>query len=499
MLSDETVGSSRIVELIDDLQRLGIGYHFNKEINRALDLLSLQKDACIGVNLQCTSLYFRLLRQNGYSVTQDVFSGFIDVTGSFKLELSEDIKGILSLYEASHLCLKNDDILHEAKIFTAKHLKDFNGSSNPSIANEITRSLEVPLHWRMPRLEAGDYITYVYEREEKINHGLLELAILDFNVLQATYQQELCDLSRWWKRLGLSDELTFARDRLRESFLASVGVAYEPQYRCCREWITKVVCLILAMDDIYDSYAELEELENFTAAVERWDLRGTEQLPYYLRICFLALFNTTNEIVYMKYKEMGLDVLSHLKIVWKDFCNAMLLEAKWGKTKHIPTLVEYLENAWVSSSTTVGLVVGFFGSKQIIADGVLESLKKRSDLIYYSSMILRLCNDLATTSAEMERGDVPSSIQCYMHETTSSEKIAREKIKLLIAEMWMKLNESVLDSTFDKTFVYMVVNTARTAHSIYQNGDGFSVQDHKAKKRLMKLLFQSIDVRAQDK
>lgn len=67
----------------------------------------------------------------------------------------------------------------------------------------------------------------------------------------------------------MAAKLNFARDRLVESFLWSVGLSYEPEYELCREWLTKVMNFVLIIDDIYDVYGSLEELEIFTDAVER--------------------------------------------------------------------------------------------------------------------------------------------------------------------------------------------------------------------------------------
>lgn len=74
---------------------------------------------------------------------------------------------------------------------------------------------------------------------------------------------------RWWSNLGLAEKLDFARDRLVECFMCTVGLAFEPKYRSFRKWLTKVINLILIIDDVYDVYGSLEELKQFTKAVER--------------------------------------------------------------------------------------------------------------------------------------------------------------------------------------------------------------------------------------
>lgn len=69
--------------------------------------------------------------------------------------------------------------------------------------------------------------------------------------------------------MGLADKLSFARDRLMESFFWTIGMVYEPQYRYAIKELTKVASLITVIDDVYDVYGTLEELELFTDAVER--------------------------------------------------------------------------------------------------------------------------------------------------------------------------------------------------------------------------------------
>ena len=79
-------------------------------------------------------------------------------------------------------------------------------------------------------------------------------------------------LIRWWNNLGLKKDLNFARDRLVESFMCAAGVASEPKYKSLRKWLTKIINLVLVIDDVYDIYAAFEELKQFTVAVDRLPL-----------------------------------------------------------------------------------------------------------------------------------------------------------------------------------------------------------------------------------
>lgn len=76
---------------------------------------------------------------------------------------------------------------------------------------------------------------------------------------------------RWWRELGFQETLTFSRDRLMENYLWAMGIVFEPQFTKCRIELTKFVCILTAIDDMYDIYGSLEELELFTDAVKRYN------------------------------------------------------------------------------------------------------------------------------------------------------------------------------------------------------------------------------------
>lgn len=69
---------------------------------------------------------------------------------------------------------------------------------------------------------------------------------------------------------GLGANLNFIRDRTSEHFLWTIGLMYEPEYGYFRRVTAQVVALITTIDDIYDEYGTLDQLQLFTDAVERW-------------------------------------------------------------------------------------------------------------------------------------------------------------------------------------------------------------------------------------
>ncbi|KAI3977654.1 hypothetical protein MKX01_004187 [Papaver californicum] len=438
-------------------------------------------------NLYATSLCFRLLRQHGFLVSQDVFSEFQDARGDFEESLASDVKVMLSLYEAAHLLSEGESIQHEAIVtFTKRHLVN-NNTDDDNLAKQVTRSLEIPFHWKMQRSEARWFID-VYEYQRNMNPLLLELAKMNFNMVQAKHQIELKHMSRWWKSLGIAKNLSFARDRLVECFLGSVGFSWEPKYERCREWLTKTISFVLVIDDMYDVYGSLDELELFTDAIKRWDCKKLEKLPHYI-FFFLEItsYYWKNEYRLERKYKWGKDLL------WDNTVMAMLVEAKWCHKGYIPTVEEYKHNGSISSSGYVILTVALFAMKQNNGADVLQALENNHELLYSSCLLCRLSNDHATSSAELKRGELASSVYIYMQEANVCEKDAREHIRGLIMDMWKNMNRSILSSfPFDLSFVNLVLNFARSSLFMYQYGDGIGAEHSKSKEHVLSLVINLI-------
>ncbi|KAB1669772.1 hypothetical protein ES319_1Z011900v1 [Gossypium barbadense] len=445
MMLGNVVDPLEKLELIDTLQRLGLSYHFEAEINNTLKNISSDRISTAAwkkENLYATALEFRLLRQHGYKVDQDVFTYFMDDVGNIKSSLNQDFKGLLNLYEASYLLLEGETMLEKARELAAKLLKQYLKENNDHqyLSMLVDHALELPLHWRMPRLEARWFIDE-YEKSKDKNPIILELAILDYNIVQSIHQEDLRYASTWWKELGLGKRFSFARDRLMENFLWTVGMEIAPEDGKSRIFLTMVYALITVIDDVYDLYGTLDELELLTDVVERWDINAIQRLPDYMKIYYHALYNSVNEMAFDTLKEQGINVIPFLKKLWTDLCKAYLLEAKWYYSGYTPTLQEYIDNAWISIGGSLVLAHSYLVNDHITEEGLHSIQENYSDIVYRSSVIVRLANDLATSSYELKRGDIPKSIQCYMHESGASEEEAREHIRSLIDSTWKKINE----------------------------------------------------------
>ncbi|RWR98198.1 trans-ocimene synthase [Cinnamomum micranthum f. kanehirae] len=431
-LLEATVEPSSCLELVDSIQRLGVAYHFEDEIKNGLDGV-YGVGAHSGDDLYTAALQFRLLRQRGYGVTPDIFSKFLEKERTFKPCTSLDAKGLLSLYEASHTMIHGEEVLEDAKEFSVKHLNYLMGNLQSNLREQVQHALEMPLHWRMPRLEAKHYID-VNGRSDERNMVLLELARLDFNFVQSKHQEELKEVSR--------------------------------------KGLTKLISILTVIDDIYDVYGSLDELELFTEAIKRWDIEALETLPEYMKICYMALFNFVHEVSHDTLKDYGWNILPFIRKEWERLCMSYLVEAKWFGNDNKPVLDEYLRNGWISVGGPVAMVHAYFLQGQPIGKDSINFLDNGSELIYWSSVATRLNDDLGTSKAEMKRGDVPKAVECHMIQTGGSHEDAREYIKGLARDCWKKMNEECLKCSLPNSYVETVLNMVRTAQCIYQHGEG---------------------------
>ncbi|KAF5767606.1 putative R-linalool synthase [Helianthus annuus] len=471
------------LELVDDLQRLGISYHFQEEIRNLLEMIycSYYKphDQWDNLGLNLKALGFRLLRQHGFQVPQEIFHNFKSKIQNLKpQELLENTIGMLNLYEASYHSLEEESLLDDARDFSATFLKENQDRFDENISSLVSHALEFPLHWRVPRIEAKWFI-HAYEKRSDMNPILLELSKLDFDMVQAVHIEDLKHASRWWSNTRWDSKLSFSRDRVVVNFLWTIGFGYLPQYTLGRRTLAKVNSMITTIDDVYDVYGNLDELEQFTRVIERWDINAAEELPDYMKICFLGFHNTVNEIAYDTMADTGFFILPYLKKAWADLCNAYLVEARWYYGGYQPTLKEYLDNGWVSISGPVILMNATFLTSVGTTNEVFQCMEGLEKIVHYSSRILRLADDLGTSEDEMVKGDISKSIQCYMHESGATEEEARMHIKELILETWKKLNKerARANSQFSREFVEYATNVARTAQFIYSEGDGHGRPD----------------------
>lgn len=74
----------------------------------------------------------------------------------------------------------------------------------------------------------------------------------------------------------------------------SVGASYQPSLGVTRTTITKVISLVNVIDDMYDVYGTLDELEQFTNIVRRYvSFTYMELMVLIVVFCFETCINLT--------------------------------------------------------------------------------------------------------------------------------------------------------------------------------------------------------------
>ncbi|XP_042483500.1 (-)-germacrene D synthase-like isoform X2 [Macadamia integrifolia] len=497
MLVADAKESLKKLSLIDSLQQLGVAYHFEGEIKNVLEQINEATNGSFDSNgdLYTVALQFRLLRQQGYNVPCDGFNRFKISNGKFKEDLINDVSGMLSLYEATHLRVHGEDILDEALEFTSTRLKSIViDDLKPPFATQVTNALEQPFHKGLPRLEARRYIS-VYQEDEKKNESLLKLAKLNFNLLQSIHAQELSQLSEWWKELDFISKLPWARDRLVECYFWTVGEYFEPYYGFARKFFTKICLLTSIIDDTYDVYGTLEELQLFTNEIERWDPNPNDQLPEYMKVLYSSLLDVYNEIEEDLRKDGQSYSVKCAKEAMKILVRAYFMEAKWFNDRYIPTFEEYMEVASITGGCTHLTVVACVGMGDFMTREVFDWVMDEPKLVKASNLIARLMNDITSHKFEQERGHVYSSVECYMEQNGVSEKEVIDVLNKKVEDAWKDINQACMKPTaFPMPLLLRCVNLARITDVSYKYKDGYTLSHEVLKEFITSLFIDPINV-----
>eukprot|EP01018_Ginkgo_biloba_P025693 Gb_11595 [translate_table: standard] len=492
--------------MVDDLERLGIDGHFQKEIKVALDYVYRYWNHARGIgrgrksvvtDLNTTAVGLRLLRLHRYHVSPDnVLDKWRDESGHFKCcEGERDgtdvglIRSMLNLFRVSLLAFPGEKVMDEAKLFAANFLKQLVAKadldvSSANLLQEVKYALEYTWHNNLPGFEARSFIDAYAGQSTAIGNQYqlkcLELAKLEFNMLQSLHQKEMQLVSRWWTESVLA-ELTFARHRHVEYYFWAAAATPEPGFSTYRIALAKIATLATVVDDIYDTYGTLDELKLFTEAVRRWDLSMMECLPEYMRICFRELYQTVNELACQAQKTQGREMLNYIRRAWEIYIGAYLQEAEWIAAQHVPTWEEYIENGINSSGLRTLTLHCILLLNEPLTDNILREVDMPSKFHRLVQLTARLRGDARTFKVEKARGEVASSIACYMKDNPGcTEEDALKHIEDLYDHSFKELNWEFLkpdeanNDSLCETKKH-AFNLARGLQFFYTHGDGLSV------------------------
>ncbi|XP_068644515.1 viridiflorene synthase-like [Aristolochia californica] len=493
------------IHLIDVIKRVGLDYQFEAEIEDALNRLysaDVNDVSCDdGDDLYHEALRFRVLRAGGYKASADVFEKYKDEEGKFKECLTKDVKSLLCLYEAAFLGIRGEDILDEAIAFTTEHLKSsLTSNLDPLLKQQVQQALEIPTHKRLPRINARKFISFYEESEGKTSEDirtLIEYAKLDFNLVQAVHQREIKNVSKWWKEKGLAEKLPYARNRAVECYVWNMSVTPEPRFSRSREFAAKTLSMVSLTDDTYDAYGIYEELEQYTNAIQRWDLAAMDDLAEYMKPLYLelvTLFKETEE----KLEQEGYSYqIGYVKEAIQELCReGYFAEAKWYHDRYTPGIEEYIRVALKSSGYEAVFVLTMVFMEEASVEA-FEWWKSKPRIIVAITEICRFLDDLVAHKFEQERGHIVSSVECFMEEKGMTEKEVINLFKNFYNLAWKDINETCLRPTpFPMYILGKAVNLGRMMEAWYKsNGkDGYTFSGDRTKEMITALLVDPIPI-----
>ncbi|EEE68113.1 hypothetical protein OsJ_26180 [Oryza sativa Japonica Group] len=486
-------GSSEVPEILDlviTLQRLGLDSYYETEIN---DLLCIVYNTDYNdKDLHLVSLRFYLLRKNGYDVSSDMFQHFKDKEGSF---VADDVRSLLSLYNAAFLRTHGEKVLDEAIVFTTNRLRSELEHLKSPAADEVSLALNTPLFRRVRILEIRNYIP-IYESATTRNESILEFAKLNFNLLQLIYCEELKSITGWWKELNVESNLSFIRDRIVEMHFWMIGACSEPHYSLSRIILTKMIAFITILDDIFDTYATTEESMMLAKAIYMCNETATVLLPKYMKDFYLYYLKTFDSFEEALCPNKSYRVC-YLKELFKRLVQEFSQEIKWRDDHYIPkTIEEHLE----LSRKTVGAFelacASFVGMGDLVAKETLDCLLTYPELLKSFTTCVRLSNDIASTKRE-QAGDHhhASTIQSYMLQHGATAHEACVGIKELIEDSWKDMMKEYLTPTDlqPKIVARTVIDFARTGDYMYKQVDSFTIS-HTIKDMIASLYMEPYNI-----
>ncbi|XP_030442363.2 (-)-germacrene D synthase-like [Syzygium oleosum] len=478
---------SQMVHLTDQIQRLGIDYHFKREIDEQLEQIyksysQLDHEDFRVDDLHMVALIFRLLQQQGYNVSSEVLNQFKDSEGNFRKSLIIDARGLLSLYEACHLRSRGDSILDEALPIAITYLESMDESQvSTSLAKQVKHALKQPLHKGLPRLEARRYIP-LYQEEPSHDKVLLALAKLDFNLLQEQHQKELGQITRWWKDIDVPRKFPFARDRIVELFFWITGVYFEPEFTMGRDILTKVISLTSILDDIYDVYGTFEELTLLTKAIQKWDVDAMDGLPEYMQAYYKEFFSLYEYIGNQLATKGRSYRLVYAKEAMKKLARAYFQEAKWFHTNYTPTLEEYMPLQLLMTGYGMLATTSLVGTGDVVTKHALEWSIGDCKIVKAAQTVSRLMDDVSSHEFEQERGHVVSAVELLMKEHGLLELEVVGVLQKGIIDAWKDINEEFLRPTaVPMPILVRILNLVRVMDVLYSDGDNYTHSGTKLK------------------
>ncbi|XP_075523543.1 beta-farnesene synthase-like [Primulina tabacum] len=440
-----------------------------------------------------TALLFRLFRQHGHNIPCGVFDKFKDADNKFLTSLESDIKGLLSFYEATDVRIQGENVLEEAVVFTTCHLNNIlTSQADFSVRERVSQTLEKSIHCGVPIVVARYYIP-IYEKEESNDKLLVRLAKLNFRYLQNLYQTELSHLITWWKDLDILSKVPYMKDRVVESYFWGVAMDYEPQYSSARSAVAKSVLLTTMLDDTYDTYAPLEDLEIFTQILQSGRINEIDRLPNYFKEIYQFVSRIYEDFDNEASKQGKYYAGSYNKETVKQVCMAYHTEANWYRRKRLPAFEDVLSVGIVTSLLSILATSSFLNGPATAKD--FEWLMSKPKIGVASAHMGRYWNDQASYDREYKiNGESQTAVDCYMKQYGVPKEETLHKFVELAEDSWMTVNKEWVETvSVPRHALKPILNYCRAVMATYKKEqDGYTFPEKSLKPLILAVFLDPI-------
>uniref|UniRef100_A0A0E0D0G3 Terpene synthase N-terminal domain-containing protein n=1 Tax=Oryza meridionalis TaxID=40149 RepID=A0A0E0D0G3_9ORYZ len=440
------------LKLVDVLQHLGIDHHFERDIVVALsDIHSADFNSS---SLHDVALRFRLLRQHGLWVSPDEFNKFKGPDGRFNDEVIDDPMGMLSLYNAAHLLIHGEVELEEAILFSRHQLETVRASNlkSPPLLQQVTRALQMPLPRTSNRIEALNYIAE-YNQEQACNPSVLELARLDFNLLQLLHLRELKEFSRW-------DES---------------AISVLPEY--LKNYYAKLLSTFTEIEDELKS----DEKYYITYAVKayQWLCKHYLQQAVWFHQNYIPSFQDHLDVSIVS---SGISMMSVVSFVSAgDLATKEALEWAFGCTDAVKACSE------------IGRFLNDFAAFKVTKEA-LEWAFGCTDAVKACSEIGRFLNDFAAFKHGKAKLDMVTSVESYMKEHNVTGEVATAVLSNMVEDAWKTINQARFERSSLLPAVNRVANLAMSIVFIYRGSKDAYTFSKLNKKTIEQLFVKPIPI-----
>nr|XP_043626449.1 ent-kaurene synthase 2, chloroplastic-like [Erigeron canadensis] len=482
------------LSMVDTIQKLGIARHFKDEIQNVLDETYrcwVQKDEQILTDVVTCALAFRVLRISGYEVSSDPLTEIIKEGAYMNAPAApfKDIYSALEVNRASQVMYQEELTLGDKILKSSDFLIErLSAESVPSnIHKEVEDALKFPFNGCLERISTRRNIEHynidntrtlksTYRSSNTGNQDYLRLALEDFNACQSIYRREVKSLERWVIKNRLN-QLNFARQKSAYCYFSVAATLSSPELSDARISWAKNATLTGVVDDFFDVGGSMDELVNLIQCVEIWNVNvETDCCSETVRIVFLALKDAICWTRDAAFKWQGRDITSHVIQIWLDLMKSMLREAIWTKDASLPTMNEYMKNAYVSVALGPVVLPTLYLIGPILSEEIVQSSEYHY-LFELMSTQSRLLNDIQSFKREFKEGKF-NAVALMSREKNGAvlEEVVKE-MKTLVESKRREMMKLVLEakgSIVPRACKDAFWSTCNVMNLFYATDDGFT-------------------------